>query len=225
MTGRPLPGPLALTGRSVRLEPLAPAHAAPLHAGFAGHDALWDFMAYGPFDAAGYAAWVAARAGQGDPMFAAILPAGGAAAGVLAVMRIEAAMGVAEIGHICLAPALQRTVAATEAIHLALTHLFALGYRRVEWKCDARNLPSRRAAERLGFSFEGVFRQHMIVKGRNRDTAWFAMTDGDWTGGVGAAQRCWLDPANFDGAGRQRMALAALTAPCLVARDPGAGRG
>jgi RimJ/RimL family protein N-acetyltransferase len=129
-------------------------------------------------------------------------------------------MGSIEVGHICYAPALQRTRAASEAIYLFADWVFREGYRRFEWTCAALNRRSRRAAERFGFSFEGVFRNHMGVKGRNRDTAWFAMTDGDWMR-LKSAWEAWLAPANFDAAGRQRRRLGALTAPCRVASDPG----
>jgi RimJ/RimL family protein N-acetyltransferase len=206
------PGAMTLDGARIRLDPLAPAHAAALHAAFAGDDHLWDHMPYGPFaDAAAYAAWVAGVAARPDPRFFALTPRPGAApAGVASLMRIDPAMGVIEVGHICLAPSMQRTAAATEAIHLIAAWVFAAGYRRFEWKCDARNAASRRAAARLGFAFEGVFRQAAIVKGRNRDTAWFAMVDRDWPE-LAALHRRWLDPANFDASGHQRLSLGALT--------------
>ena len=145
--------------------------------------------------------------------------AGGRAEGVASYLRITPAVGSIEVGHICLSPRLQATVAATEAMFLMMDWAFASGYRRYEWKCDALNLPSRRAAERFGFSYEGTFRQATIYKGRNRDTAWFAMVDRDWPG-LQRAYRTWLDPANFDAAGRQRQRLSDLTRPCLVSRDP-----
>ena len=136
----------------------------------------------------------------------------GAAAGYASYMRMEPAHGVVEVGNILLAPALQRTTAATEAMVLMASHVFDdLGYRRYEWKCNAANEPSRRAALRLGFTFEGIFRQHMVVKGQNRDTAWFAMLDSEWPARKRAFQ-AWLDPANFDSAGRQLRSLASLVA-------------
>ncbi|MBP7002827.1 GNAT family protein [Amaricoccus sp.] len=213
-TPRQAPGPMTLDGRHVRLEPLAAAHAAALHAANAADDAIWDWMSYGPFaDAADYAAWVDAVAGKPDPrFFAAIDRAAGRPAGVASLMRIDQAMGVIEVGHICYAPSLQRTPAATEAISLLAGWAFAAGYRRFEWKCDARNLPSRRAAARRGFAWEGVFRQAAIVKGRNRDTAWFALIDRDWPE-IAAAHAAWLAPENFDAEGRQRRRLGDLTAP------------
>ncbi len=229
--GTPVPGwrgaaaqmPFALQDGVVRLERLDPArHAADLHAAWAGHDALWDYLPYGPFvDLAATTAHLAACAAKPDPWFLAIL-LHGRAVGVASFLRIDPAMGSIEIGHICLSPALQGQTAATRAFALMAAWAFARGYRRYEWKCDALNLPSRRAAGRLGFSFEGVFRQAAVIKGRNRDTAWFAMTDGDWPA-VGAAYAAWLDPANFDAQGRQRQALSDLTRPALVTRDPALG--
>jgi RimJ/RimL family protein N-acetyltransferase len=122
-------------------------------------------------------------------------------------MRAEPAHGVVEVGNILLTPALQRTTAATEAMYLMARHVFEdLGYRRYEWKCNAENLPSRRAAARLGFTYEGIFRQHMVAKGRNRDTAWFSMLDGEWPARKQAFE-AWLDPENFDAAGRQQQTL------------------
>ncbi len=159
-------------------------------------------------------------AGQDDPLFFAIRDLEtGHWAGVASYLRITPEAGTIEVGHINLAPELQRTRAATEAMALMMGHAFGLGYRRYEWKCNALNLGSRRAAQRLGFSYEGVFRQAAVVKGRNRDTAWFAAIDEDWPQ-LSAAFQTWLDPANFDVDGRQRVALSSLTARALVARDP-----
>lgn len=179
---RPVPEPLHLSGRHSRLEPLdAAQHAAALHTAFAGDDAGWTYMGYGPFQTPAHTlAWVAEWEGRSDPMMHAILDASGPA-GVVALLRPAPAHGCMEIGHIRLGPRLRRTTAATEALVLVIGHVFdRLGYRRLEWKCDALNAASRRAADRLGFAFEGVFRNHMVVKGRNRDTAWFGMTDADW---------------------------------------------
>jgi RimJ/RimL family protein N-acetyltransferase len=210
-----------LEGRYARLEPLSVAHAAALHAAMAVDDRIWDYLPYGPFEAASYRDWVATAVAKPDPMFFAVMDRGcDAPAGVASLMRITPEMGTIEVGHICLAPALQRTRAASEMLSLLAEWVFDLGYRRFEWKCDALNLPSRRAAQRFGFSFEGVFRQHMVVRGRNRDTAWFAMTDGDWQRGLRAAHRAWLAPENFDAAGNQQRRLGALTGPCRVASDP-----
>lgn len=220
-TPPPAPGGVTREGRYVRLEPLATRHAAALHAAFTGpgSDGLWTYMPSGPFAReADYVAWVETVAESADPAFVAIL-VDARPVGVASFLRATPAMGTIEVGYITYAPALQRTRAATEAMTLMAGWAFEAGYRRYEWKCNARNAPSRRAAQRLGFSFEGVFRQHMIVKGQSRDTAWFAMTDGDWPG-IAAAHQAWLDPQNFDAAGRQKRALGALTAPFRVAADP-----
>jgi RimJ/RimL family protein N-acetyltransferase len=209
------PARAPLPGDRVVLEPLdARVHAAALFA--AGHDdadeRLWEFLPYGPFaDERELEGWLATAAASGDPLFYAIVPrASGQAAGVASYLRMTPEHGVIEIGHLWFGAALQRTPAATEAVFLLARHAFDdLGHRRLEWKCDARNERSRRAAERFGFTFEGVFRQHQIVKGRNRDTAWYAMLDGDWPR-VRAGFERWLAPANFDEAGRQRATLEAL---------------
>ena len=210
----PAPGPARIEGRFVTLERLDPArHAAALFAANGSDAAMWDYLGYGPFaDEAAYRQWQEAAAAQPDPCFYALCdPQTGQAGGVASFMRIDRTHGVIEIGHIAIAPPLQRSPAASEAIMLMIRWAFEAGYRRVEWKCDALNAPSMRAAARYGFTYEGTFRQHMIVKGRNRDTAWWAITDGDWTA-LEAAHRGWLDPGNFDAAGRQRTALADLTA-------------
>jgi RimJ/RimL family protein N-acetyltransferase len=220
-TPPPWPGPLALEGRYARLEPLAPAHAPALFAANRVDDAIWDYLPYGPFaHEADYAAWVARMAGKADPLFFAVIDREqGRPGGVASLLRIAPEAGSIEVGHICYAPALQRTRAASEAIFLLADWVFREGYRRFEWKCDALNRRSRQAAERFGFSYEGVFRQATVVKGRNRDTAWFAMTDGDW-GCLKPAWEAWLSPGNFDAEGRQRQRLGDLTGPCRVASDP-----
>ena len=204
----PRPGRMRLTGRYVGLEPLGVGHAAALFAANRVDDAIWDYLPYGPFpDEGAYAAWVAQAAAGDDPLFFALTDRSGTSpGGVASLMRIAPEAGSIEVGHICLAPGLQRTRAASEAIFLFAEWVFAAGYRRFEWKCDALNRPSRRAAERFGFSFEGVFRQAAVVKGRNRDTAWFAMTDGDWRC-LAPVWRRWLDPVNFDAGGLQRARL------------------
>ena len=205
----------ALPGDGVRLEPLeASAHAGALFEASHGPDAdqrLWHFLPYGPFaDRRELTAWVEANAAGDDPLFFAVIDAGERPAGVVSYLRITPEHGVIEIGHIWFGAALQRTPAATEAIFLLARHAFEdLGYRRLEWKCDAANDRSRRAAERFGFAFEGVFRQHMVVKGRNRDTAWYSILDSEWPAARRALES-WLDPANFDAEGRQRSALAEL---------------
>lgn len=202
-----------LAGDRVLLEPLSVArHADALFA--AGHDdrdpALWDFMPYGPFDGdrAGFDAHLAAQEASSDPLFYAVVDhATGRAAGVVSLLRMRPAHRVIEIGHIWFGAALQRTPHATEAILLLATHAFDdLRVRRLEWKCNAANERSRRAAERFGFTYEGTFRQHRIVKGKNRDTAWFSLLDGEWPARR-AAYRRWLSPENFDAEGRQRTAL------------------
>lgn len=220
-TPPPPPGPEAIEGRLVRLERLDPRHAPDLYAGFRSDDATWDYMPYGPFaDLADYAEWVAAMAKQADPFFYTIVErASGRAAGVASFLRITPEAGAIEVGHIAFTPALRSTPAATEAMALMMAWVFQAGYRRYEWKCNAQNLPSRRAAERFGFSYEGVFRQAVVVKRRNRDTAWFAAIDKDWPA-LQAAFAAWLDDANFDAAGRQKQSLSDLTRPILVARDP-----
>ena len=216
-----------LEGRHARLERLSPAaHAAALHAANAEDDRIWDYLPYGPFGTeAAYAGWVREVAAAADPRFHAIFDIDAKRwGGVASLMRINPAAGSIEVGHINLARCLQRTRAATEARYLLMRWAFEAGYRRYEWKCDARNLGSRRAAQRLGLSFEGVFRQAAVVKGRNRDTAWFAAIDGEWPA-LRAAFETWLAPENFDDAGRQRQRLSDLTAPVLAARDPGLARG
>jgi RimJ/RimL family protein N-acetyltransferase len=210
---RPLPPGMPITGRCARIEKLDPVRRAHgLWNAVAGADHIWNFLPYGPFlDETAFAAWLAERALTVDPLcFAVIDRAGGGVQGLLSLMEIRPAAGVIEVGHILYAPALQRTIAATEAIYLAARLVFDdLGYRRFEWKCNDLNIASKRAAQRFGFSFEGVFRQHNVVKGRNRDTAWFAMLDGDWPARK-AAFETWLRPENFDAAGRQRVALSTL---------------
>jgi RimJ/RimL family protein N-acetyltransferase len=202
------PGRTAIEGDRVRLEPLDPArHAADLFAAAQGDDALWDYLPYGPFaDVAALGAHLRAQAASEDPLFYAVV-VGGAAAGIVSFLRIEPVHGCIEIGHIWFGTPLQRTPAATEAIYLLAREAFdGLGNRRFEWKCNAANGRSRRAAERFGFAFEGVFRQHMIVKGSNRDTAWYSILDGEWPA-VRAGFEAWLDPSNFDSDGRQRRSL------------------
>jgi len=220
-TPPPRPGGV-MEGARVRLEPLdADAHAADLFGAFGGHDALWDYMAYGPFpSASAYHRWVRDAQSKDDPVFFDIRRrVTGHAEGVAAFLRITPEMGVIELGHICLSPTLQKGVAATEAFVLMMSWAFEAGYRRFEWKCDALNLPSRRAAQRLGFSFEGIFRNHLIIKGRNRDTAWFSVIDSEWPA-LREAFGFWLSPANFDPLGHQRERLSDLTRLVRGAADP-----
>jgi RimJ/RimL family protein N-acetyltransferase len=204
------PGPVTLTGRFCRVEKLdAARHADGLWQLLKGHDHVWDYLAVGPFtDGRAFAAWLEERAVALDPYAYAVADyASGRPLGIVTLMEIRPAVRVIEIGNIVYSPALQRTAAATEAQYLVARYVFDyLRYRRYEWKCNALNAPSIRAAERFGFTFEGTFRQHMIVKGRNRDTAWFSITDGEWPR-VKAAYERWLAPGNFDGSGKQRTRL------------------
>jgi len=221
-TPPPRPGHAAMDGRVVRLEPLsADAHAADLHRAFAGHDALWDYMPYGPFVSSGaYHRWAKEREAGQDPRFFVLRDrATGHCGGIASYLRIDPTAGSIEVGHICIAPEMQKGIAATEAMWLMMDWAFRAGYRRYEWKCNALNLASRRAAQRLGFSFEGVFRQATVVKGRNRDTAWFSVIDGEWPA-LAEAFRAWLAPGNFDAAGRQRESLSDLTRLVRAGSDP-----
>ena len=218
----PAPADLVLEGRAVRLEPLsADLHAADLYAAFSGHDELWTYMPNGPFVSAGaYHRWAKEAEGGADPYFLVLRDrVGGHCIGIASYLRITPQMGVIEVGHICFSPAMQRGLAATEAMYLMMDWAFRAGYRRYEWKCNALNIPSRRAAQRLGFSFEGLFRLHMIVKGRNRDTAWFSVIDSEWPA-LSEAFRAWLSPANFDAEGRQRERLSDLTRLVRAGSDP-----
>lgn len=220
--GARTPEAVTLAGRHCTVVPLGPQHAEDLYAACAPlGPAAWTYLPWQPpTDASGMAEIVdAVLATPGFVPWAVLDPAG-AAQGMCSYLRIEPRAGSIEIGAILLGASLRRSTAATEAMFLLARHAFEdLGYRRYEWKCDALNEPSRRAALRLGFRFEGVFRQALVVKGRNRDTAWFAMTDADWPE-VAAALRRWLDPGNFDDAGRQRSPLAAQ----LPATTPYAAR-
>lgn len=208
------PRPLTLRGRYVTLEPLqADRHAPALWEAVREHDGVWKWLSDGPYASeADLRHALAEKQASHAAVFLAIVPEGSAphqAAGYASYMRIEPAHGVIEVGNILLAPALQRTRAATEAMYLMARHVFDdLGYRRYEWKCNAENEPSRRAALRLGFSYEGIFRQHMVIKNRNRDTAWFAMLDRDWPERKAAFEK-WLDPDNFGASGKQISRLGA----------------
>ena len=217
-----LPDRSVIRGRFATLEPLRRAHAAELFAAHAedAAGAMWRYLPVGPFATlAAYEAWVdGARLGW-DPLHYAVRMRDGRLGGTLSLMRIDPRAGSIETGWLTFAPRLQRTVEATEAVYRLMEWSFEAGYRRFEWKCHAGNLPSRRAAQRFGFSFEGVFRQAGVVKGENRDTAWYAAIDRDWPA-LRAAFETWLDPSNFDAGGRQRQSLGTLTAPVLAARDP-----
>jgi RimJ/RimL family protein N-acetyltransferase len=216
-TSPPFPERVPMHGRSCRVEPLDPAaHAESLFAANAldTGGAMWTYLGYGPFATLDeYTSSLARRAAERDPQFYAIVDQRtGRAVGVASYLRIDPPNGVIEVGHLAFSPLLQRTVAATEAMYLMMARAFELGYRRYEWKCDALNAPSRRAATRLGLNFEGIFRQAVVTKGRSRDTAWYAAIDSDWPR-LDAAFRQWLDPRNFDDHGRQRVALSALMMP------------
>ena len=221
-TPPPHPRGATMSGRHAWLRPLRVADdAGPLFAQMGDAPWLFDYLGEPPpADAATLAALLSVWAARADCEIFAIGACGQTAPlGYACLMSVNTAAGDIEIGNVNLSPAMQRTALATEAFTLMLDWSFAAGYRRVVWKCNALNAPSRRAAQRLGFSYEGLFRNHLIVKGRNRDTAWFAMTDADWTA-VGPAHATWLAAANFDATGRQRQSLSDLTAPHLVNRDP-----
>jgi RimJ/RimL family protein N-acetyltransferase len=212
-TPRPRPPATPMQGRFCRIEPLDPArHGADLYEAYGRADgALWTYLSNGPLqDAASFDAFMDKAAASADPMHHAIVDqAAGKAVGTAALMRMDPANGVIEIGHVCYSPLLQRTAHATEAQYLFMKRVFdELGYRRYEWKCDSLNEPSRKAAMRYGFTFEGVFRQAVVYKGRSRDTAWYSMLDTEWPA-LRAAYETWLAPDNFDAQGRQRRSLAA----------------
>ena len=211
----PVPPREPLQGRFCRVEPLdAERHADALYDAYAldAEGRMWTYLFTGPFPTReSYRDWAGKASRSGDPLFHAIVDlATGKAVGVAGYMRIDPANGCIEIGHLAYSPLLQRTPAATEAMYLMMQRAFDLGYRRYEWKCDALNAPSRAAAKRLGFSFEGIFRQAVIYKGRSRDTAWFSIIGTEWPGLKTAFER-WLDPANFDERGNQKARLSDLT--------------
>jgi len=201
-----------MRGRTCRLEPLDPArHADDLIAAFAEdtEGRTWTYLPYGPFESPeAHRAWLRARSATEDPQFYAIIDeATGHAVGQASFLRIDPANGVIEVGHLAFSPALQRTTAATEAMYLMMRRaLEEYGYRRYEWKCDSLNAPSWGAAERLGFRFEGIFRQATVPKQRNRDTTWLSIIDGEWPA-IRDALEAWLAPENFDAEGRQRRSL------------------
>lgn len=214
-TAREQPPRSPLEGRYCRLEPLDPQrHAAELHAAYGkaadGRD--WTYMSVGPFaDASSYREYTERAAAGADPQhYAVIERKTGVAVGTLALMRIDRANGVMEVGHVMFSPQLKRTPVSTEAQYLLMKHAFdQLGYRRYEWKCDRLNAPSRRAAERLGFRFEGIFLQAVVYKGRSRDTAWFSIVDREWPALRASFER-WLAPENFDAQGRQHESLSGI---------------
>jgi RimJ/RimL family protein N-acetyltransferase len=203
-----------LSGRFCRLEPLdVERHAQALYAANSldAEGRNWTWLPYGPFaDFPAYRAWLEKMAALRDPQFYAITDAqSGLALGVAAFMRIYPAHGIVEVGHLNFSPLLQQKPAATEAMYLMMRRAFELGYRRYEWKCNALNTPSRRAALRFGFRFEGIFRQALVSKGRNRDTAWYSIIDPEWPG-LQRAFETWLAPDNFEAAGQQKRTLADL---------------
>jgi RimJ/RimL family protein N-acetyltransferase len=209
-----------MQGRFCRLEALDPGrHAIALHEANRREPSgrLWTYLPYGPFaELADYRRWMDETCLGRDPLFYAIVSqATGEPVGVASYLRIDPQNGSIEVGHLNFSPLLQRTPAATEAMFLMMQRAFALGYRRYEWKCNALNAPSRAAAQRLGLSYEGVFRNATVVKGRNRDTAWYAAIDTEWPA-LERAFSQWLAPDNFDREGRQRASLSRLTAPILV---------
>jgi len=228
--GAPLPGwkgverppRTAMSGRYCRVEPIDPVrHAEDLYRASALDPSKRNFtyLSIGPFDTFdAYRQWMESSCRGDDPLFHAIVDlATGKAVGVAAYMRIDPKHGAIEVGNLNYSPLLQRKPAATEAMYLMMKRAFELGYRRYEWKCDSLNAPSRAAAQRLGFSYEGIFRQAVVYKGRSRDTAWYAIIDSEWPELARAFVR-WLDPANFDAQGNQRLRLSDLTAPTLKQR-------
>ena len=210
-----------LPGRYCRLSPLDPERDAQrLWDAYATETEPrnWTYLYHGPYDSFDeFAAWVASAANTNDPLFFAVIDrTTDRAIGVAAYLRIAPSAGSIEVGHINYSPLLQRTPAATEAMYLMMRHAFELGYRRYEWKCDALNAPSRVAAQRLGLTFEGIFRQAVVYKGRNRDSAWYAAIDQEWPA-LKAAFETWLSPENFGPDGKQRQRLSELTARALRA--------
>jgi RimJ/RimL family protein N-acetyltransferase len=218
------PADLSLTGCHVSLTPMTLAeHAEPLLEAFQTdrQGRIWDYLPYGPFDSLeGFEGWVKKFEGAKDPYFFAIERLDKKrVCGVASFLRISPKDGSIEVGHINFSPLLQKTLAATEAMYLMMKWAFEAGYRRYEWKCNALNAGSRRAAQRLGLSYEGIFRQATVVKGHNRDTAWFAAIDKEWPA-LSQAFETYLGPDNFDADGRQKVSLSSLTEPLLFKKDP-----
>ncbi len=208
-----------LTGHYVRVEPISMAHVPSLYDAFSidSKGVNWTYMPYGPFiDSAEFAEWAKSICFGEDPKFYTIFLDDNPT-GVASYLRIEPKVGCIEIGHIHLSPLLQRTRAGTEALLLMIEWAFCAGYRRLEWKCDALNAPSRHAAQRFGFSFEGIFRQATMYKSRNRDTAWYAITDREWPN-LEKVYQIWRQPDNFDAEGRELKKLSELSSEILVNR-------
>ncbi len=218
------PDDSTLVGSRVRLERLRQSHSPDLWDAFAATPSttLWTYMPQGPFASEEHLReWVESVATSTDPLFYAIIDASTSrAVGVASYLRIDETNGVIEVGYLSFSSALSRSVAATEAMYLMARNAFARGFRRYEWKCNVLNGPSVAAAERLGFSFEGVFRNAVVVKGRNRDTAWFSITVDDWSNGLQDAHEQWLDESNFTDSGEQITRLSELTRPFLASRFP-----
>jgi len=217
-----VPSQEPMEGRFCRVEAIsATSHARELYEANAldTEQRNWTYMTYGPFETfEEYRDWVNASAASSDPLFFAIIDkSSGRAVGVASYLRIDPRHGSIEVGHLMFSPLLQGRPAATEAMYLMMKRAFELGYRRYEWKCNALNEPSRRAAQRLGLSYEGLFRQAAVIKGRNRDTAWYAAIDSEWPA-LRAAFQKWMEPSNFDDNGQQRVALSSLTVPLLKQR-------
>jgi len=207
----PMPTKKVIEGSYCRLEPLNPKrHGAQLWQAFNAdtENRIWTYLPYGPFNTlVELQQWLTHASANEDPMFFAIIDTlNNKALGIASYLRMQPAAGVIEVGHINFSPALQKTTAATEAMYLMMQQVFALGYRRYEWKCDNLNLGSKQAAQRLGFNFDGVFKQANVYKGRNRDTAWFSLLDTDWPT-INLAYQRWLSPDNFALDGSQRRAL------------------
>ena len=211
------PERVVLEDSHCRLEPLdADRHTEQLFIAFSGHDELWTYMPHGPFETPqGLREWIESVQNKDDPMFLTVIDQNSdRAVGIASYLRIDPNARSIEVGWITFSPLLQRSVVATEAMYLMMRNAFELGYRRYEWKCNALNEASMAAAERLGMTFEGVFRKATVVKGRNRDTAWFAIVDDDWPA-VRRAMEAWLAPTNFDASGRQVTALSDATRPLV----------
>lgn len=210
-TSRPRPSRIVLAGRTVRLEPLSTGHVPDLFAAYSADESgrMWTYLSVGPFvSEADFAIWIGSIVPSEDPLFfAAVDKVSGKAVGIVSYLRIDATNGSVEVGWVTWSPLMQRSALSTEAHYLLMKHaLDSLGYRRYEWKCNALNVPSMKAAERLGFTYEGTFRHAVIVKGRNRDTAWFSVIDSEWPA-LSASFEAWLKPDNFDAEGRQKKRL------------------
>lgn len=219
---RSQPGKVTMRGRFCRVEPLDPErHGRDLFQANSldTEGRSWTYLAYGPFaNFDDYRDYLVESASTSDPLYFAIIDlATDKAVGVCGYLRIDPRHGVIEVGHLNYSPLLQQKPAATEAMFLMMQNAFGLGYRRYEWKCHSLNAKSRQAAQRLGFSYEGIFRQAAVFKGRNRDTAWYAIIDDEWPA-LKSAFESWLDPANFDAAGKQKVSLSTLTASVVKQR-------